>query len=208
MDAPVTDPLAQQRRYSRGLAVRELLLDAAIRACAEQGYAGSSVVEISTAAGLSKNHLFHHFGSKERLVLAALDRALATWRNDIAGAAQIFPQPERQLDHAAQQLAVLQGKGWLGLRCIAALALAREGLPAELQTAVNAALEEMAGFFRRLFKESRKGGGAGYALEAKPKLAASLFVSALLGAEAGGTDAAEVLGLLRGLLFGGAELAL
>lgn len=202
MDAPVTDPLAQQRRFSRGLAVREQLLDAALAAIAARGYDGCSVVELSAGAGLSKNHLFHHFGSKERLGLAALERALATWRNDVAGAAQIFPQPERQLDHAAAQLTVLQAKGWPGLRFIAALALSRDGLPAELQAATDAALDELGGFFRRLFKESRKGAGARYALEAKPKQTAGLFVSALLGAAIAGADAPELLGLLRALLFG------
>jgi len=203
MDVSPADPLAQQRRYSRGLAVREQLLDAAILSCAQRGYTSCSVVELSAAAGLSKNHLFHHFGSKERLVLAALDRALAIWRNDVAGAAQIFPQAERQLDYAAERLTVLQGKEWPGLRFMAVLALEREGLPAELRTATEAALEEIAGFFRRLFKDSRKGkGSASYALEAKPKLAASLCVSALLGSEASGTSPAEVMGLLRGLLFG------
>jgi AcrR family transcriptional regulator len=200
MDAPLTDPLARQRRAARGLAVREQLVDAALRGCADHGYAGCSVVEICTSAGLSKNHLFHHFGSKERLVLAALDKALGAWRNGVAGPATMFPQPERQLDHAVQQLAALQERGWPGLRCLAALALARESLPGELRTATDAALEEVAAFFRRLFKESRRE-GVGYALHAKPKLAAALLCGTLLGAEAAGSSAAELLGLLRGLLF-------
>jgi AcrR family transcriptional regulator len=201
MDAPLADPLAQQRRIARGLAVREQMVDAAVRACAERGYSGCSVVELSAAAGLSKNHLFHHFGSKERLILAALERVMAVWRNDVAGAAQIFPQAERQLDHATQQLAVLQERGWAGLQFLAALSMARPGLPADLAAAANAALDEVGGFFRRLFKESRKSGSS-YGLDAKPKLAATLFVSTLLGSAAADGNAPELLALLRGLLFG------
>jgi AcrR family transcriptional regulator len=158
------------------------------------------VADIAAAAGLNRNQIFNYFGSKEQLVQDALAAALAVWRGDVAEAAGIFPQPERQMAHAVQQLAVLQGRGWPGLRLIAALALGRDGLPLQLQAATDKMLDEVGGFFRRLFKESRK--GAGYALaEAKPRQLGFLLLSALLGSQAAGTDAAEQVGFLQSLLF-------
>lgn len=200
MDLPAADPLAQQRRNARGLATREALLEATLRVVAAQGYSGSGVLEIGQAAGLSKNHIFQHFGSKERLALAALERALAVWRGDVALAAQIFPQPERQLAHAAQSLATLTERGWPGLACLATLAQHRAALPAELGTAVDAALEEMGDFFRDALKEARRSGTL--RLDAKPRQLGQFCVSALLGSCATGADPAGALVMLRGLLLG------
>ncbi|MBC7338085.1 MAG: helix-turn-helix transcriptional regulator, partial [Clostridia bacterium] len=55
---------------------REKLLEAAIREFAEKGYGGASTNAIVREAGISKGLLFHYFGSKKDLFLAALDRCL------------------------------------------------------------------------------------------------------------------------------------
>jgi AcrR family transcriptional regulator len=196
VDSPArtADPLAQQRRNARGLAVREALLEATQRTVAAAGYGGAGVAEIASAAGLSKNHIFQHFGSKERLVLAALARAAGVWHADVAQAAQIFPQAERQLAHAAQALAALHGRGWAGLDCIAALARARSGLPPALAAELDRVLDDFAGFFRDAFKAARKAGRL--ATEARPRQLGQLYSSALLGAGASGADPTELLALL------------
>ncbi len=199
-----TDPLAGQRRAAHALTVRAQLLDAAARECGRHGYGGASVADIAAAAGLNRNQIFNYFGSKEQLVLDALVGALAAWRGDVAEAAGIFPQPERQLAHAVQQLALLQGRSWPGLQLMAMLALSRDGLPPALQAVTDKMLDEVGGFFRKLFKDSRK--GTGYTLaEAKPKQLGLLLLSALLGSQAAGADAAELLGLLQSLLFKSGE---
>lgn len=51
---------------------RQKFIDAAIAVVREQGYAATSVDEICVRAGVGKGSFFHHFKSKEELLLAAI----------------------------------------------------------------------------------------------------------------------------------------
>ena len=51
---------------------RQKFIDAAIAIVREQGYAATSVDEICARAGVGKGSFFHHFKSKEELLLAAI----------------------------------------------------------------------------------------------------------------------------------------
>ena len=53
---------------------RELIIEAAGRAFGERGYEGARLDEIAAAAGVTKPILYRHFGSKQELYLALLDR--------------------------------------------------------------------------------------------------------------------------------------
>src|SRR6516165_10626099 len=50
---------------------RTRLLDAAMQLIRAQGYSGTTVDDICSAAGLTKGAFFHHFESKEDLAVAA-----------------------------------------------------------------------------------------------------------------------------------------
>jgi TetR/AcrR family transcriptional regulator, transcriptional repressor for nem operon len=50
---------------------RTRLLNAAMQVIRAQGYSGTTVDDICTAAGLTKGAFFHHFASKEDLAVAA-----------------------------------------------------------------------------------------------------------------------------------------
>ncbi|CAH0341806.1 TetR/AcrR family transcriptional regulator [Rhizobium sp. CECT 9324] len=52
---------------------RMKLLDATLGLVREQGYAATTVDDICRRAGVSKGSFFHHFKSKEELVLGAVD---------------------------------------------------------------------------------------------------------------------------------------
>lgn len=52
------------------------VLDAALRLFAEQGFAGTSLRDISQAAGVSHPLILHHFGSKEELYTAVKRRVV------------------------------------------------------------------------------------------------------------------------------------
>jgi TetR/AcrR family transcriptional repressor of nem operon len=49
------------------------VLDAALNVIRTKGYAASTVDDICTAAGVTKGSFFHHFGSKEDMVLVAVE---------------------------------------------------------------------------------------------------------------------------------------
>lgn len=63
-----------------GDSTRDRILNEALRLFAEQGYAGTSVAAIEKAAGLSPHSgaLYTHFGSKEQVLAAAVERAVDT----------------------------------------------------------------------------------------------------------------------------------
>lgn len=58
---------------------RERIIDEAMRLFSENGYAGTSVAKIEAAAGLSPGAggLYHHFGNKEAVLAAGVERQLS-----------------------------------------------------------------------------------------------------------------------------------
>lgn len=72
-------------RRAQSAEVRAALVDAAIDALREVGFAGASAREISARAGCSQALVFYHFGSVNDLLLAALDevsaRRMGAYRN-------------------------------------------------------------------------------------------------------------------------------
>jgi len=70
-------------RSSRGAASRERILNAAVELFAERGYAGASVAEICRRAETVVTSLYHHFGSKEGLLGAAIERVGLSWIEEI-----------------------------------------------------------------------------------------------------------------------------
>jgi AcrR family transcriptional regulator len=84
----------------QGIATRQTLLDTARGEFGTQGYAGASLDEICSAAGLTKGALYHHFRNKEDLFRVVYE----TVKQDLSRAvaqAQMPPDPwESLLDGA------------------------------------------------------------------------------------------------------------
>jgi AcrR family transcriptional regulator len=66
-------------RLPRGERTRQRILDAAGQCFAARGYARTTVEEVASRAGVSKALVYHHFGSKERILDAVLERTIAEW---------------------------------------------------------------------------------------------------------------------------------
>jgi AcrR family transcriptional regulator len=62
-------------RRSDGEQSRTAILDAAARLATVEGIGGLSIARLADAVGMSKSGLFAHFGSKEELQLATVDKA-------------------------------------------------------------------------------------------------------------------------------------
>lgn len=62
------------RNYPKGLAKREEILDNALDVIARRGFSGTTLRELADAANLSITGLVHHFGTKEALLTAVLER--------------------------------------------------------------------------------------------------------------------------------------
>src|SRR5215212_8700604 len=68
MTAPLT------KKQQQGVASRELILDATERLMATKGYAATSISDIRNACGLPPSSIYWHFGSKEGVLAAVMER--------------------------------------------------------------------------------------------------------------------------------------
>lgn len=62
------------RKQQQGEQSRELILDATERLMATRGYAATSISDIRKACGLPPSSIYWHFGSKEGVLAAAMQR--------------------------------------------------------------------------------------------------------------------------------------
>lgn len=78
-DAPAAAPAAAPQRRPRGRPGhdRETVLRRAIDLFNTRGYDATSMADLAQELGVTKSALYHHFASKESLLEAALDEALA-----------------------------------------------------------------------------------------------------------------------------------
>jgi AcrR family transcriptional regulator len=114
--------ISSTKKQQQGEQSRELILDATERLMATRGYAATSISDIRKACGLPPSSIYWHFGSKEGVLAAVMER----------GADRFFAAIPTTED-AEQQLAVLstlQSQHPEFLRLLYMLALERNNDPA------------------------------------------------------------------------------
>ncbi|WP_202879556.1 TetR/AcrR family transcriptional regulator [Serinicoccus kebangsaanensis] len=74
------------------------ILAAALECFVEQGYHGTSIREVASRAGLSVPGVYHHYPSKQAILVAIMEHAMADlwWRSE-AAAAEAADDPWSQL---------------------------------------------------------------------------------------------------------------
>ncbi len=81
---PMTDQQATAgKRAAQGRATRGQLIEVATRLFAENGYEGTSIEAVLTAAGVSRGALYHHFAGKEALFEAVVSAVSAQVTADL-----------------------------------------------------------------------------------------------------------------------------
>ena len=70
-------PYTSTRRAAGAAATRSAILDAALEAFRDPGYAATTVEAIATTANVSPKTVYAVFGNKRRLLASVLDRAIA-----------------------------------------------------------------------------------------------------------------------------------
>jgi AcrR family transcriptional regulator len=100
---------APTKKQQQGEASRELILDATERLMATKGYAATSISDIRNACGLPASSIYWHFGSKEGVLAAVMERgadrffaAIPRWDQTAGPDGR---KPERQLAVTAALLA-------------------------------------------------------------------------------------------------------
>lgn len=116
---------AQPRRRRSAEDAKRAILDAAEARFAAHGPAALRLQDVAADVGVSHPAILHHFGSREDLIRAVIDRALAGVREDVL-ATLAAPDPTR-IDVAALIERVFETLGGHGqARLMAWLALADE----------------------------------------------------------------------------------
>jgi len=74
------------------------LLSAAVQTFVTHGYHGTTTRTLAASAGMSVPGLYHHFASKQAIIVAIMDYAMDDlWRRSIAAQAEAGPDFEQQL---------------------------------------------------------------------------------------------------------------
>ncbi len=82
-DQESANPPDQAAARSNGVLSDAEVLDAALDAFAEEGFAGTSVRSLARSIGVHHNHIPQRFGSKEQLWYAAVDHGFRVIRRDL-----------------------------------------------------------------------------------------------------------------------------
>jgi len=78
-------------------AKRDLILAAAAKTFAEQGYDRASLSQIAAACSISKANIYHYYSSKDDILFAVLETYLRTLRDRICGLSLEGMDPPEQL---------------------------------------------------------------------------------------------------------------
>jgi AcrR family transcriptional regulator len=87
----------------RSARTRSALLEAAARGLSRYGYGNLVLEQVAREAGYTRGAIYHQFKDKDELVLAVLEWADQTWRDEVG------PKVERERDPAEALLALARG---------------------------------------------------------------------------------------------------
>lgn len=91
---------AEVKPNRRGMRSRELVLDAAERVMAEDGFEAATVARVVEEAGIPLSSVYHYYGSKDRILLAVMERGAERFFDDL-------PIPNQRLGSPATHLATV-----------------------------------------------------------------------------------------------------
>ena len=81
----------------RGMRSRELVLDAAERVMAEDGFEAATLARVVEEAGIPMSSVYHYYGSKDGILLAVMERGAERFFADLA-------PPERRVGDSTEHL--------------------------------------------------------------------------------------------------------
>lgn len=95
--------MSTSRRQARGDRSRELILDTAERLMAGRGYSGTAMSAICRETGLPATSVYWHFGSKQGLLAAVMERGARRWFAALSEWDDTCAEPGEQAARLAEQ---------------------------------------------------------------------------------------------------------
>lgn len=130
-----------RRTYKKSETSRQQVLDAAMTALAERGYARTSVSDIAAAAKMSKGAVHYHFESKDDLIAQVLARCAEVMRDRVRDAWEVPGQPQERIRRALREMRSARSSGSPELRVLADL-MAQGIYDPKLRAAISKMFEE------------------------------------------------------------------
>ena len=84
----------------RGMRSRELVLDAAERVMAEQGFEAATLARVVEEAGIPMSSVYHYYGSKDGILLAVMERGAERFFADLPDLEPADRTPSQALGHS------------------------------------------------------------------------------------------------------------
>lgn len=108
-------PGAKERdKPRRGEVSRERILQVAIELFTRKGYAGAGVDHVAVRAKIAKTAIYYHFGNKEGLLSAVLERLASEWIDGIRAVSTGEHGPIERLDRVLAGMRVLvEERPWI-----------------------------------------------------------------------------------------------
>ncbi|MCA9634099.1 MAG: TetR/AcrR family transcriptional regulator [Myxococcales bacterium] len=107
--------------YKKSEVSRQQVLEAAVRALAERGYARTSVSDIAAAAGMSKGAVHYHFESKDELIEQVLAHCADVMRERVREAWDAPGEPHERILRALSEMRATRKDAGPELRVLADL---------------------------------------------------------------------------------------
>ena len=125
----------------RGLKSRELVLDAAERVMAADGFEAATVARVVAEAGVPPSSVYHYFGSKDGILLAVMERGAERFFADL-------PNWDRRLGRPARHLSAVVAGGLQTLEGHPNFLRLLIGFAAQPPAAGNGQIQEVVGRVR------------------------------------------------------------
>jgi AcrR family transcriptional regulator len=134
-------PTTVRKPQQRGLQSRTSILDAAETLMAARGYAATSISAICKATGLPATSIYHHFGNKQQLLAAVMERGAQRWFDSLPDWSAVAKDADVGLDRlvAGAGGAVAQNPAFLRLFYLLSLDSETDSRAAELIQGVRSA---------------------------------------------------------------------
>ena len=166
--ATTTTQRRERRRRSDGERSRETILYAAAQLATVEGIDGLSIGRLADAIGMSKSGLFAHFGSKEELQLATVEKAWEVYDGDVVSPAMTEPDGLRRVEALGERfLSHVEREVFPGGCFFSSVAAELDTRPGPVQERIVSILREWAGMIESAVRAAQAAGELDPAADAR-----------------------------------------
>src|SRR5882757_665165 len=133
-------PMTARATYKKSEVSRRSVVEAAVRALAEQGFAKTSVSDIAHSAGMSKGVVHYHFANKDDLIARVLEHCSSVVRERARVAWDLGGTPTERIRRLLREAWAIRREGIPEIRVIMDL-MAQAVHEPHLRGAVRAMME-------------------------------------------------------------------